>query len=120
MRPGFCAAIVMTTPPFPYDRHIVDEPVGLPIIFDSEFTEQDCDNLYYGEMGLLNGQLVTSGQYGWTLVATAVSETIEAASARACELADRIIVPNVRYRRDIGSKLAEKDFRSIEGLGLLD
>jgi hypothetical protein len=29
MSPGFCAAIALTTPPFPYDRKAVDEPVGL-------------------------------------------------------------------------------------------
>ena len=33
-RPGFAAGVVMTTPPFPYGRDVVDEPTGLPIIFD--------------------------------------------------------------------------------------
>jgi hypothetical protein len=35
MLPGFCAAIVLTTPPFPYDRESVEEAtVGLPVMFD--------------------------------------------------------------------------------------
>jgi phosphoribosylamine--glycine ligase len=119
MLPGFCAAIVLTTPPFPYDRDIVEEPVGLPVIFDGQLSEQDREHLYYGEVGIVNGQLVTSGLYGWTMVATAVSDSIEQARIIAGALADRIIVPNVRYRRDIGSALIEGDFARVEDLGFL-
>ena len=120
MLPGFSAAIVLTTPPFPYDREIVEEPIGLPVMFDGQLSEQDRDHLYYGEVGMVNGQLVTSGQYGWTMVVTAVADSIEQARRKAGELADRIIVPNVRYRRDIGSTLIEGDFAFVEALGFLD
>jgi phosphoribosylamine--glycine ligase len=120
MSPGFCAAIVLTTPPFPYDRKAVDEPVGLPVIFDGELDPDEFDHLYYGEVGLSNGRLVTSGQYGWTMVATATAKTIEAARNKASELAGKVVVPNVRYRRDIGSNLIERDFQLIEKLGLFD
>jgi phosphoribosylamine---glycine ligase len=120
MLPGFCAAIVLTTPPFPYDRETVEEPVGLPVMFDGKLSEQDRNQLYYGEVGIVNGQLVTSGQYGWTMVATAVADSIEQARCKAGELADRIIVPNVRYRRDIGSALIAGDFAFVEALGFLD
>jgi phosphoribosylamine--glycine ligase len=121
MLQGFCAAIVLTTPPFPYDRETVEEtPVGLPVMFDGELSEQDLDRLYYGEVGIVKGQLVTSGMYGWTMVATGVADNIENARVTAGELADRVIVSNVRYRRDIGSTLIERDFAFVENLGLLD
>jgi phosphoribosylamine--glycine ligase len=68
----------------------------------------------------VNGQLVTSGMYGWTMVATAVAKNIDEARRRAVDLADRIIVPNMRYRRDIGSKLSDGEFAFVEALGLLD
>jgi phosphoribosylamine--glycine ligase len=119
MRPGFCAAIVLTTPPFPYDRKAVEEPVGLPVIFDGELRTKDRDQLYYGEVGLSNGQLVTSGQYGWTMVATGV-RVLEAARNEAGALAEKIVVPNVRYRRDIGSDLIDRDFELVELFGMLD
>lgn len=119
MRPGYCAAIVLTTPPFPYDRKAVDEPVGLPVILDG-IAEEELDQLYFGEVGLLNGQLVTSGQYGWSMVATATADTIEAARNKAGALADKVVIPNVRYRRDIGSNLIKQDFALVEELGLLN
>jgi phosphoribosylamine---glycine ligase len=120
MRSGFCAAIVLTTPPFPYDRKAVAEPVGLPVIFDGELDSDEIDHLYYGEVGTLKGRLITSGQYGWTMVATGTAKTIKAARDKAGALADKIIVPNVRYRRDIGSNLIERDLAFVEELGLLD
>src|SRR4051812_19151525 len=64
MAGGFCAAIVLTTPPFPYEYDDTEEPAGLPVIFD-RLTAQDHEQLYYGEGGLQNGQLVTSGVYCW-------------------------------------------------------
>jgi phosphoribosylamine--glycine ligase len=42
------------------------------------------------------------------------------AQERANGLADRVLVPNVRYRRDIGSRLMRGDYARVERLGLLD
>ena len=119
MRPGFCAAVVLTTPPFPYDRKAVDEPVGLPVIFDGGLTPDELEGLYYGEVGVSNGRLVTSGQYGWTMVATGTGTTIGVAREGAVALADKVVVPNLRYRRDIGCTLIDGDFARVDGLGLL-
>jgi phosphoribosylamine--glycine ligase len=118
--PGFSVGIVMTTPPFPYARPAVDEPVGLPILFDEGLTDNDRRHLHYGEVGMQNGQLVTSGAYGWTMVVTGTGATIREAQRRANDLAERVIIPNVRYRRDIGDRLMAGDFDRIEMLGLLD
>jgi phosphoribosylamine--glycine ligase len=118
--PGFAVGIVVTTPPFPYYRDAVPEPVGLPILFDGELSPQDQRHLHYGEVGLANGVLVTTGMSGYTLVVTGTGETIEAARDRANALADKIVVPNARYRRDIGTRLIERDLETIEAWNLLD
>jgi phosphoribosylamine---glycine ligase len=118
--PGFCVGIVLTMPPFPYPRSQVDEPVGLPVLFDGELSAEDRANLHYCELGLENGQLVTSGIYGWAMVATAVANSIAAAQHRANRLADRVLIPNLRYRRDIGTRLMDTDWPRLEGLGLFD
>jgi phosphoribosylamine--glycine ligase len=118
--PGFAVGIVVTTPPFPYYRDAVPEPVGLPILFDGELSPQDQRHLHYGEVGLANGVLVTTGMSRYTLVVTGTGETIEAARDRANALADKIVVPNARYRRDIGTRLIERDLETIEAWNLLD
>jgi phosphoribosylamine--glycine ligase len=120
VREGFCVAIVLTTPPFPYTVKQVPEPVGLPVLFDGPLTPEDHANIHYGEVGLDGGDLVTSGLYGWTMVVTGVAPTIEGANAKACGLAGRAFVPNLRYRRDIGDRLLRGEYARLEALGLLD
>ena len=119
-RSGFSVGVVMTAPPFPYVRTFVPAPVGLPIMFDGDLSTEDHANLHFGEMGLHDGELVTAGYHGWTMVVTGTGPSIEEAQTNAYHLARRVIIPNVRYRTDIGAKLIAGDYRAIELLGLLD
>jgi phosphoribosylamine--glycine ligase len=117
---GFSVGIVLTLPPFPYPRSQVDEPVGLPVLFEGELSARDRENVHYCELGLENGELITSGIYGWAMVVTGLGKTISLAQQQANALADRVHIPNVRYRRDIGERLITRDYARIERLGLLD
>jgi phosphoribosylamine--glycine ligase len=54
------------------------------------------------------------------MVATGVGESISTAQQRANRLADRVIIPNIRYRRDIGDRLIAEDLARVESLDLLD
>jgi phosphoribosylamine--glycine ligase len=116
-RSGFSVGIVLTTPPFPYTRHQVSEPVGLPVLFDHAAEPR---HYHFGEVGLDgSGQLVTSGLYGWTMVVTGVGSTITAAKRDAYAHVDHVFVPNLRYRLDIGDRLIAGDYERVERLGLL-
>jgi phosphoribosylamine--glycine ligase len=118
-RSGFSVGIVLTTRPFPYARATVPEPVGLPILFQGELNEHDRKNLHFGEVGLDGSQLVTSGNHGWTMVVTGTGPTIAVAQSEAYRLAARVVVPDVRYRNDIGTKLIANEFQYLEQLNLL-
>jgi phosphoribosylamine--glycine ligase len=118
VRPGFCVGVVLTTPPFPYTRKQISEPVGLPVLIDPEV---DPRHVHFGEVGLdPSGQLATSGLYGWTLVVTGEGPTIAAAQAQAYGHVSRIVIPNARNRLDIGERLIAGDYAQVERLGLLD
>jgi phosphoribosylamine--glycine ligase len=116
---GFSVGIVLTTPPFPYSRLDVDEPVGLPVLLPDTFDAEDLRNLHYAEMGLEDGRLVTSGIYGWPMVVTGIGPTIAAAQRAAYARARQIVIPNVRYRLDIGDRLAAEDYSRVDALSLL-
>ncbi len=118
--PGFCVGIVISTPPFPYSREQLPEPVGLPVVFEGGLSPQDASNVHFGEVGLSNGVLVTTGANGYTLVVTGRGETVEAARDAANALARKVIVPNARYRLDIGQKLIDGELAKIEAWGMLD
>ncbi|MDB5511534.1 MAG: hypothetical protein JWR08_1017 [Enterovirga sp.] len=119
-RPGFAAGIVLTTPPFPYTRRdIPSAPVGLPVLFEGGMSAADRLHFHHGEVGLdAAGCLVTSGIYGWTGVATGTGPTIAQARDAAYGLADRVLTPNLRYRRDIGATLIARDLARVDALGL--
>jgi phosphoribosylamine--glycine ligase len=117
---GFSVGIVLTTPPFPYSRMEIDEPVGLPILLPDVFDAEDLRNVHLAEVGLVDGQLVTSGVYGWPMVVTGTGPTIAAAQHAAYDRARQILIPNVRYRLDIGDRLAERDYSRVDALSLLD
>jgi phosphoribosylamine--glycine ligase len=119
VRPGFSVGIVLTIPPFPYTRKQVEEPVGLPIILDPALTVSDRSNLHFGEVGLEERRLVTSGLYGWTMVVTGSGPDVETARSAAYERAGRVFVPGMRYRLDIADRLVASDYEVVAGLGLL-
>jgi phosphoribosylamine--glycine ligase len=116
--PGFCVGVVLTTPPFPYTRKQVDEAVGLPVCIAGD---PEPEHFHFGEVGLdADGQLVTSGLYGWTMVVTGAGTSIADAKAAAYRRAERVTTPNLRYRRDIGDRLIAGAFAEVERLGHLD
>ncbi len=117
-RTGYAVGIVLTTRPFPYIRTFVPEPVGLPILFEGELSAADHANIHFGEMGLEGGQWVTAGYHGWTMVVTGTGPTIEEATRNAYRLTDRVVIPNLRYRNDIGAKLIGGDHATLHRLGL--
>jgi phosphoribosylamine---glycine ligase len=117
---GFAVGIVVTTPPFPYYRDMVPEPVGLPVLFEGDLTAEERLNVHYGEVGLKDGVLITTGMSGYTLVVTGTGDTIEAAQDAANALARKVLVLNARYRSDIGQRLIDGNFAKVKAWGLLD
>lgn len=118
-QPGYSVGVLLTTPPFPYTRKEVAEPIGLPILLDGDSDEEDQRHLHIGEAGRADGELVTSGLYGWTMVVTACGPTIKAAQEAAYARATRVHIPNVRYRLDIGEKLIDGDLQRVENMGYI-
>ncbi|WP_292534398.1 phosphoribosylglycinamide synthetase C domain-containing protein [Methylocystis sp.] len=116
---GFSVGVVLTVPPFPYSRRQAEEPLGMPIFFEGALSRRDRKNLHYCEVALDDGQLVTAGAYGWTMVATGCGRTIQRARRNAYRLIERVRIPNMRYRRDIGARLIAADYGKVNALGLL-
>ena len=115
-RPGYCLGVVITTPPFPYSRLEVEAPVGLPVLLPAD---ADPSHHHLGEVGQdAGGRLVTSGLYGWTMVVTGVSASVESAKAEAYGRVKRLLVPGARYRLDIGDKLIGGELDRLRALGL--
>jgi phosphoribosylamine--glycine ligase len=110
--------VVLTTRPFPYNRkRVPSEPAGLPILFDGEITEAERRHLHFAEVGKQDGELVTAGMHGWTMIVTGTGVNVGAAREAAYALAERVVIPNARYRRDIGVKLETQELAQLTRLG---
>jgi phosphoribosylamine--glycine ligase len=115
---GYAIGVVLTVPPFPYPDGYERLSKGTLVYLHDVSPEERAD-LHYGEVALQAGQLVTAGQIGYVMVVTGRGDTVSEARRRAYALAEKVIVPNVRYRRDIGESFALVDERELKRLGWL-
>ena len=64
--------------------------------------------------------LVTSGACSYLGVATGIGAAVRQASAEAYRVARKVVVPNLRYRSNIGERVASQDWERLAALGWLD
>ncbi|MBI2769801.1 MAG: phosphoribosylamine--glycine ligase [Burkholderiales bacterium] len=118
-RPGFAAGVVLTVPPFPYRHGYEEISKGMPICLRDD-PQAMQGTLHFAEVAMAGGQLVTSGASGYVGVATGTGDSVEQASAQALRAAHGVVVPNLRYRRDIGERVAGHDLAMLGRLGWHD
>lgn len=118
--PGYAAGIVLTVPPFPYEQGYAELSKGTEISFRQPMSQADHDHLYLGEVALREGRLVTDGTIGYVGVATGIGASVAQARDQAYALARKVVVPNLRYRTDIGDRLIAADFARLRRLGYVE
>lgn len=118
-REGYSVGVVITVPPFPYSHGYSALGKGRPICFTGELSDADRHALHYGEVDMCDGQLVTAGMIGYIMVVTGVADSIEAARETAYNRVRKVVIPNSRYRNDIGVRLIEQDMAELRRLGLV-
>lgn len=116
-RSGFSVGVVLTVPSFPYSDGYAELGKGTPVCFRDTMNANDRASLHYGEVTMRNGQLTTAGMIGYTMVVTGVGETIEEARRDVYGRVEKVVIPNARYRNDIGSKLIERDWEHLREMG---
>lgn len=118
--PGFAVGVVLTLPTFPYEHGYEELSKGSLIVLPDDLGADEIEHLHYGEVGLVDGELVATGIVGYTMVVTGRGATIEDARTQAYQLARRVVIPNVRYRNDIGVALRDRDHAALSALGWIN
>ena len=116
-RDGFAAGVVLTVPPFPYSQGYQELSKGMPICLRPQLSGHDRESLYFAEVAQQDAQLVTSGACGYVGVATGTGRTVGQANEEALRIARGVVVPNLRYRTDIGERVAREDWEWLQQLG---
>ncbi len=116
---GFALGVVINVPPFPYAYGYKELSKGLPVLLEPALTNEESSRLHFNEVAKKDGLLVTSGMTGNVATAVGVGGTIKEAQAQAYALSAKLIVPNVRYRTDIGTNLALTDLDKLRDWGYI-
>ena len=116
-RAGFACGVVLCVPPFPYSHGYEQLSKGAPVCLRDSLGARDRQRLHLAEVACVGGQLVTSGATGYVGVATGIGDTVPAANEDALRIANGVVVPNLRYRRDIGERVARSDLARLQLLG---
>ncbi len=118
-RDGYSVGVVLTVPPFPYRDGYERLSKGLPICFRGELTEEQLAHVHLGEVALENGKLVTDGVIGYAMVVTGVGTSVQEAQSAAYTLSRKVVIPNLRYRHDIGERFLRTDQSALQRMGWL-
>ena len=99
---GFQICVVIAVPPFPFN----DEKTFRKFSEDATilFKKPDFAGVHLGEVKREGDDWRIAGKSGYTLVVTGSGDTTEDARAIAYKRVSNIMIPNMFYRTDIGSR----------------
>jgi phosphoribosylamine--glycine ligase len=107
--PHWSVAIVLTMPPF---------PAG-PIFFHTAPDPAEARHYRLMDVRLDGGQLFARRHTGYVMVVTGTGDTVEAAREAAAARARNVVIPDLRWRNDIGLRFLAEDGARLRNLGWL-
>ena len=121
---AFGLVVQVAVPPFPYMMSNENyNPEGLKIYFSQPLSEGEIDHIHFNDVCLrgVNGnrQYAIAARHGYALCVTGIGDTAEKARNKAYGLIDKIVIPKMFYRHDIGDKFIHKDQAQLQQWGWL-
>lgn len=114
--------VALTVPPFPYrthDKNICDSNIN--IFFKKELTKEELSHIHFEGVSArsANGKetYYTAGNLGYVLYITGSGKTVQEARKKVYSIIDKIIIPKMFYRTDIGVRFIEKDQKLLREWG---
>lgn len=119
---GYGIVAFVGTPPYPYaNRSNFNSPKGLEILFNDEISQNDLKNIYFEEISIFDKKGVKKytvcGKSGYIAHISGFGKTVKEAREKAYNLINKIIVPKMFYRTDIGLKFIQEDQKKLREWG---
>lgn len=118
---GVGLVVVVATPPFPYAKTSKNNVIKNLRIYFRNLQKDDFEHIHFEEVSKRekNGkqEYYISDSRGYILYTTAVEKTIEAAQKKVYELTERIVIPKMLYRNDIGTRFKNRDLQRLKDWG---
>jgi phosphoribosylamine--glycine ligase len=114
--PGWSVCIVLTMPPFPAHFAACAPEEDAPVFF-LDGASWDAPGFHPVDVRMEDGQLLAMRRSGNPLIVTGVGETVEAARDAAMRRAEQVVIPEIRWRRDIGERFLARDAALLRAWG---
>lgn len=119
---GFGIIVLVATPPFPYEvRTKKYYPSGINILFRNKITEKEREHIHWEEVSRRKRgkalKIYISSKTGFVLNVTGIGKTVEEARERTYKLINKIVIPKMFYRTDIGLKFIQEDQAKLKKWG---
>ncbi len=125
-RPGWSVAIVLTVPPFPGVASATAPGDDPPVFFHRDpFAGRDPASLELAHHHFVDmrrdgeGQLRVHRRSGHAMIVTGIGATVAAAQDAARARARNVVIPELRWRGDIGDRFAAGEGARLAALGWL-
>lgn len=113
---GYQVGVVIAVPPYPYDDPDVFEKFSDDAVII--FKKQPLNGVHHCDVRLVDGDWRIAGSSGYILVVTGSAPTMSDAQKEAYNRIKNIILPNMFYRTDIGTRWS-RDGDLLQTWGLL-
>lgn len=122
---GYGIAVLLTTPPFPYyNSDITVTAAGSRIYLDEDITEEQMQQIHLDQvtaddMRDVMHTLRIAGTDGYNIIVTGHGDTPNHAREHAQQVIDKIHMPKMMYRPDIGVAFEEQNEALLRSWGYL-
>ena len=115
--PGWSVGIVLTIPGFPEETLDADPAADPPVFYHQP--PDDPAHYHLSDVRLDGGQVFARRRTGYAMVVTGTGATVPAAQAAAMARARNVVIPNLRWRTDIGDRFLAGEGARLQSLGWL-
>ena len=116
--PGWAVAIVLTIPPFPATAPL-NPAEDAPVFFLEPPSDAELPSYHFVDMRREAGQLLVRRCSGHAMIVTGLGPDVAAAQREAHRRAANVIVPESRWREDIGARFLAGEGEALRRLGWL-
>jgi phosphoribosylamine---glycine ligase len=119
---GYGITVALTVPPFPYktsDKKLSQK--GINIFFKKELSKEEFEHIHFEEVAFKRekkiGSYFIAGNSGYILYITGLGKNVSEARKKVHAIINKIIIPKMFYRTDIGSRFIKKDRKLLKKWG---
>ncbi|MCX6789749.1 MAG: phosphoribosylamine--glycine ligase [Candidatus Gribaldobacteria bacterium] len=122
---GYGIVVSVSIPPFPY-KAISSKfySKDVKVLFKKKLSRKEWDRIHFEEVSLKeNGnkeQYCVAGSNGYILYVTGFGSTLQKARKQAYNLIDKIVIPKMFYRTDIGAQFIATDQKLLKKWGWIE